>query len=325
MPLYARPWKSFDEQLELLKQRGMVVDDNSLVKHHLMNIGYYRLSAYWFPFRQFEMVQGSSALDIQYIRTDRFYSGTTFEDALKLYQFDKNLRSLIFSGLESIEVAIRVDIAHLLGARDTFAHHSITEFHPTFANKVNRRTGQSKFADWHSKYGSLVSRSKEDFVKHYRTNHGDQLPIWVAIETWDFGAMSQLYSMMKVPDKIKVASKYGVDWRVFESWLRSLNYLRNLVAHHSRVWNRNIIDQPKMPKAGEVPWCTEFSQNGGSVDRMFVLMAIVGHFLKVVSPDSEWLSKSHDQMLSFPEQDSDKKLQVSDIGLVDYWQDWWFG
>jgi abortive infection bacteriophage resistance protein len=324
MSTYDRPWKSFDEQLELLKLRGMLIADDSLAKHHLMNIGYYRLSAYWFPFRQFEMVQGVTALDIKYVRTDQFYSGTTFEDALNLNQFDKNLRSLIFSGLESIEVAIRVDIAHLLGSRDTFAHHTIGEFHPTFANKVNRRSGQSKFEDWHAKYGSLVNRSKEDFVKHYREHHGSQLPIWVAIETWDFGAMSQLYSMMKIPDKIEIALRYGVDWRVFESWLRSLNYLRNLVAHHSRVWNRNIIDQPKMPKLGEVSWCTEFSQSGGNVDRMFVLLAIVGHFLKVVSRDSEWLLKAHDQILSFPEQDSDKKLQVSDIGLVDNWQDWWF-
>jgi len=195
---------------------------------------------------------------LSYIRKDEFYSNTHFSDALNLYVFDKKLRTLAFEALECIEVAVRVDIAHQLGARDTFAHHTINEFHNGIANRVNLSTKKKRFDEWQEKYGSLVDRSKEDFVKHYRQKYGQDLPIWVAIETWDFGAMSQLYAIMKVPDKTKIASKYDTDWKVFESWLRSLNYLRNLVAHHSRVWNRNVIDQPKLPKTGLVRWCDSF-------------------------------------------------------------------
>lgn len=321
MSRYDRPWKSFAEQLELLKRRGMTIADDASAIHFLSTIGYYRLSAYWYPFRQIEMTQGTLTSDIRYTRSDIFYQGTTFGDCLSLYEFDNALRSLIFSSLERLEVAIRVDIAHLLGKRNTFAHHSIDEFHPTFAKKV-MRSGQTRFAEWESKYGSLVNRSKEDFVKHYREHHGDQLPIWVAIETWDFGAMSQLFAMMKVPDKAQIASKYGLDWRVLQSWLRSLNYLRNLVAHHSRVWNRNIIDQPKMPKNGEVPWCDIFYQRGGEVDRVFVLLAIIRHLLTVISHESDWCSSVESHILSFPTQRSEKRLQISEMGIVEGWQDW---
>ncbi|TCS43107.1 Abi family protein [Reinekea marinisedimentorum] len=315
MSTYDRPWKSFAEQLELLKRRGMTIVDDASAIHFLSTIGYYRLSAYWYPFRQIEMTQDTLTSDIRYARSDTFYQGTTFGDCLALYEFDKALRPLIFSSLERIEVTIRVDIAHLLGKRNTFAHHCIDEFQPTVAKKL-MRSGRTRFSEWESKYGSLVNRSKEDFVKHYREHHGGQLPIWVTIETWDFGTMSQLFAMMKVPDKVQIASKYGLDWRVLQSWLRSLNYLRNLVAHHSRVWNRNIIDQPRMPKSREVSWCDACFERGGQVNRVFVLLAIIRHFLNVISDDSDWRSKVAYHILNFPKQQSEKEIQFSEMGGV---------
>ena len=324
MPPYDRPWKGFEEQIDLLKSRGMEIDDQSSALHHLKSLGYYRLSAYWYPFRSFELQQDKVTQAITYIRQDSFVSNTHFSDAVNLYLFDKRLRQLVFDALENIEVAIRVDIAHLLGERDTFAHHSIQEFHNSFANKVNRHTGNTRFDDWSTKYVSLLGRSKEDFVKHYRAKHGEDLPIWVAIEIWDFGAMSQLYSMMKVPDQKAIALKYGVeDWKVFQSWLRSLNYLRNLVAHHSRIWNRNIIDQPKLPKPGEISWCDSFIGNGALISRSFLLLAITAHLVKIIEPDISWPTDLQHHLDDFPEQVSDKKLSISDMGVTEDWKDWW--
>lgn len=323
MATYSRPWKSFEEQLALLQSRGMEVADSDEALHQLHNLGYYRLSAYWYPFRTFELKKDDASGNIAYIRKDEFYSNTHFNDALNLYTFDKKLRTLAFEALECIEVAVRVDIAHQLGARDTFAHHSINEFHNGVANKVNKRTKKTRFDEWQDKYGNLVNRSKEDFVKHYRAKYGSDLPIWVAIETWDFGAMSQLYAMMKVPDKTQVAAKYGVDWKVFESWLRSLNYLRNLVAHHSRVWNRNVIDQPKLPKKGLVGWCDNFIGDKQALARPFLLFAIAGHLLRAACTSKEWHLELQEHLESFPAQLSNKKLDISDIGAVTNWKDWW--
>lgn len=105
--------------------------------------------------------------------------------------------------LERIEISLRVDLSYLLGKRSPFAHIENTKahFHPGFASRPSHRgSQQSAFDAWLNKYRGLVSRSKEDFVRHYHTNHGEELPIWVAVEVLDFGAISQLFSMLHPRD-----------------------------------------------------------------------------------------------------------------------------
>jgi len=321
---YIRPWKSFNEQLALLKSRGLVITDDSAALDWLKRVGYYRLSAYWYPYRIFQLTQDPTTGVISSKRQEQFIQNTHFLDAVELYLFDKKLRLLLTDALERIEVAIRVDIAHLLGERDTFAYCDQSQFHPTFSNRMNHKTGKSAFENWQDRYAGLVNRSKEDFVLHYRRTHGGDLPIWVAIELWDFGAMSQLFSLMKVPDQTKIAAKYQVtDFRVFASWLRSLNYLRNVVAHHSRTWNRNVIDQPKLPKKGTVDWCDHFVGSNDLSSKPFLLISIVRHLMLNICPNTEWNNRVRDHLLAFPNQESDKKRSISDMGTPNNWQTWW--
>ena len=136
-----------------------------------------------------------------------------------------------------------------------------------------------------AKYRGLVSRSKEDFVRHYHDTHGEELPVWVAVEVMDFGALSQLFSMLNVNDQSEIARRYGVnDWKVFASWLFSLSYLRNLVAHHSRVWNRNITSKPKLPKRGQMEWCDSFIDNEDTRFKPFLLVAITTRASQICLP-----------------------------------------
>lgn len=320
---YNRPWMSFADQLELLKSRAMQITDEPAALSYLERIGYYRLSAYWYPFRIFKYQQNPENQSITIIREDNFLPDTQFLDAVNLYIFDKRLRMLVGDALERIEVALRVDMAYLLGERDLFAHHDINQFHPRFAGQSGK-SGQSKFSEWQQKYTGLLGRSKEDFVKHYREKHGPDLPIWVAIEVWDFGLMSQLFSMMKVSDQERIARKYGVqDWKVFQSWLRSLNYLRNLVAHHSRLWNRNVIDQPKLSAAGVIPWCDSFIGKADLQAKPFLLLAICRHMVKVVCPGTQWPERIKKHLNHFPDQYSSCKRSILDMGVPDTWEDWW--
>lgn len=242
-----RPWKSLPEQLELLKSRGLAVTDDDAALSYLERLGYYRLSAYWYPFRKGKAIQLESG-ELAYHRSNTFYDHASFKDAVNLYVFDKRLRMLALDALERVEVAIRVDIAHLIGERDTFAYQNPAELDGQFVRKINRRTGKTSHEEWLEKHEVLVNRSREDFVGHYRANHGLPLPIWVAIELWEFGLLSRFFSGMKFKDRETIAKKYGVrDGQVFASWLRSFNYLRNTCAHHCRLWNRNIVDQPRLP------------------------------------------------------------------------------
>ena len=320
---YARPWMSFQDQLEQLKSRGMDAGDEAAAVRYLERIGYYRLSAYWYPFRMWSLQQAVGNGLITHERTDDFFPATHFLDAVNLYLFDKKVRLLVLDALERIEVALRVDMAFLLGERNTFAHLHASEFHPGFSSKP-AGNGLTVHEAWLGRYLQLVSRSKEDFVKHYHQSHGPELPIWVAIEVWDFGTMSQLFAMMKVPDQQRIAAKYGVpDWKVFQSWVRSLSYLRNLAAHHSRLWNRNVVAQPKLPDAGQINWCDAFAGKNDLLAKPFLLLAICRHMVRRICPNTRWHIRLKEHLDAFPAQQATKPRSLADMGTPPDWQAWW--
>ena len=224
---YIKPWLSLPDQLALLKNRGLLVEDDSAAIECLHRNGYYRLSAYWYPFR--ELVAGQ--------RTDNFLPNSRFEDAVGLYVFDKEFKLQLLDALERVEIAVRVEIALLLGKRDIFALSNANIFHPNFTARINR-SGQTPFQKWTDKYENAVERSTDEFVKHYEGKYGARLPlpIWIAVELWDFGLLSHLYSGLRIRDRQAIAMRFAVpDWQLMRSWLRSLNYVRNVIAHHGRA------------------------------------------------------------------------------------------
>lgn len=320
---YNRPWKSFSEQLELLKARGLTAQDEASALMWLQRVGYYRLSAYWYPFRVFRHEQDAVTGALRSVRTDDFVAGTTFSDAVELYLFDRKLRVLLADALERIEVSLRVEVAYRLGKIDTFAHLHESSFHPSFRDRRGN-SGQTVFQAWQQRHSQLVTRSKEDFVKHYRQKHGPDMPLWVAIEVWDFGTVSQLLAMMRVPDQQAIAARYGIaDWKMFASWVRALSYLRNLVAHHSRVWNRNMVSEPRIAASGVPRWCEEFVGKPELLAKPFVYLAIVRHMVEVICPGSQWRHRLSDHLLAFPTQASQRKQSVSAMGAPDGWGTWW--
>lgn len=320
---YSRPWRSFEDQLALLESRGMNVGDRAAALAYLERVGYYRLSAYWYPFRRWELQQDQQNGAIRYTRTDDFLPDTHFRDAVALYLFDKQLRQMTTDALERIEVALRVDIAYLLGKRNTFAHLHASELHPTFALRPEGANG-TVHATWLDRYAKLVAQSKEDFVKHYHQTHGPDLPIWVAVELLDFGALSKLFAMMKVGDQQAIAQKYGIaEWQVFQSWLRSLSYLRNLCAHHSRLWNRNVVARPKLPSASHSGWWQAFAGNADLQTKPFLLLAICRHVVQRVCPNTQWPTRLKDHLASFPALRANTKRGLDDMGTPPDWKDWW--
>jgi len=329
---YKKPWKSHAEQLEELIERGLEVSDRERALNYLERIGYYRLSGYWFPFRKRSGPVSIPTLEykrpkkvvVQRIALDEFYLGATFQNALDLYVFDKRLRLLCLDALERIEISLRVDIAHLLGKYHRFAYLKPELFDVSFSEKLDNKTGITRHQSWLGKHAQLINRSKEDFVRHNKSKYGLPLAIWVACEVWDFGTLSTLYGGMKVEDQDTIAQKYGMEnGRIFATWLRSFNYLRNVCAHHSRLWNRNIIDQPRLPTAEELPWVRDFEQSNHARARCFLLLRMVNHVLRAVNPTSTWFLRMHNQLLDFPSL-SHVNINLKGMGVPDGWQDDWF-
>jgi abortive infection bacteriophage resistance protein len=326
---YVKPWLSVADQLQQLINRGMVVTNVPKALACLERIGYYRLSGYWFAFR--ERSEPCSVWDPnvvgkpKQVKTGRiplesFKAGSSFQNAVDLYVFDKRLRLLALDALERIEIALRVDISHTLGQLDCFAYLKPEFFHASFANELDQRTGLTKHHDWLNKHANLISRSKEEFMRHNKDKYGLPVAIWVACEVWDFGTMSTLYGGMKEADQDRIAQGYGIsNGRTFATWLRSLNYLRNVCAHHSRLWNRNIVDQPKLPPVTEVPSLAGFHGDAHRLARPFLLLCMAQHLMQRINPSSTWGSRLKDLLTSgFPQLDH-LNLNLLGMGVDPGW------
>lgn len=335
MTNYTKPWLSHLEQLQQLIDRGLTVTDDQRALAHLQRIGYYRLSGYWFAFRQRSGVctplnkNGKRLLKkgkTDYLALDTFKHGTTFQQAVDLYVFDKRLRLLALDGLERIEVALRVDIAHTLGRLDPYAYLNPSLLHDEFAYKIDQKTGVTPLHKWQESHARLINRSRETFIEHHKKKYGLPLPIWIASEVWDFGTLSHLFGGMREQEQDAIAARYGIsNGRVFASWLRSLNYLRNVCAHHSRLWNRNMADQPRKPSHGEANPFFQGWQDAHVQARPFLLLCIVQFLLMTANPTSTWWTRLADLLNSFPDLHA-VGLNLKGMGVIEGWEQWeWTG
>jgi len=305
-----KPWKSFEDQLDLLKKRGLLVDNEPAALDYLQRIGYYRLSGYWYTFRQLNENNGAG----QNHRLDQFMANSHFKDAVDLYVFDKKLRLLALDALERIELAVRVDIAHMLGETNTYAHENPAMFHGNFAKKQNYQ-GQTQHQLWLGKYQGHVHRARrEPFVEHYMENYG-HLPVWVAVEIWDFGLLSKMYAGMQFKHREQIANRYGAkNSKDFAGWLRGLNFVRNVAAHHSRLWNINVLERANLP-TDDGYW--QAMNNA----RPFFYFCLMQRLMRVICPNSKWSDRFSVLLSEFPEVGCGG-VSLTDFGLTEDWQAW---
>ncbi|MGQ4508392.1 Abi family protein [Dermabacteraceae bacterium P13128] len=243
----AKPFITYSEQVDLLLARGMDIRDRSYAEDVLRQINYYRLSGYWHTMRVVDPATGRGI--------DRFRDGATFELVVALYKFDERLRAVVLEELSRIEVAIRAALGYCLGEIDPFAYLDASKL-GTVASSLSRakRRGRSECIAqnktehqvWLAKYESALSQSTEDFVKHHRQNYEAKLPAWVAVEVMDWGMLSYLYRMAPSKVRDRISSSCGLTSPQLESWLKSLNVMRNYAAHNARMFNRSYDIKPRL-------------------------------------------------------------------------------
>ena len=304
-------WMSFSDQLQQLQTRGLHVDDRAAALEYLERLGYYRLSGYWYPLRGIDLA--ASQAQGKAVRLDAFVSGSRFEDVVRLYVFDKKLRLLALDALERIEMAVRVNVAHLLGKRDALAHEKSACLHGNFTKKQITHgpdNGKTSHQVWLEKYQSLLRRARnESFVAHHMQQYGS-LPIWVAIEVWDFGLLSKLFAGMQHADQQAIAAMYGAaDGRSFAKWLRSLNFIRNVSAHHSRLWNINVLELSPIPSG----WPAQLSNA-----RPFFYFCLMQQLLSVICPNSSWGAR----FTKLLREEFPTAFSTAEFGLFPDWETW---
>lgn len=275
----------------MLLKRGIEAEEDILCKH-LQSINYYRLSGYLYPYRN---------------ECDGYQDGTTLRRILQIYEFDSKLRILILEAIERIEVAVKTQIAY------NFSHT-----YDPFAYKNH------KFFPWlsPSKHSSLVEnirretkRNNKEFIAHFTRKYGDQhdyLPIWMAVEIMTFGQTLTLYRGLDKNLKEIIAKEYRIRSKIFKSWLLSLNTVRNICAHHSRLWNITLGNKPLVPiKRNDPKWHSPVKiQN----DKIFCILMIIKYILNIINPHNKWGFRLQSLL------DRYDKIPLKEMGFPENWE-----
>ncbi|MCU1534552.1 MAG: hypothetical protein JWR53_1033 [Glaciihabitans sp.] len=289
----------YDTQLSLMVSRGMSFSDRRVALLALKRIGYYKLSAYTYPFRA-PATGSADALesnpDSSRSRSPTFLPNSTLEDALKLYSFDERLRTLLLEGLNAIEIGLAVKIAYQLGKRDSMGHldpRCLDEDKCAVAQTVRGVTMTAHQA-WVQRYEKLKHDAlQEEYVKHHEFKYGGNVPIWAAVEFLDFGCLLRLFNLMRADDKRKIANEVGVlkdGASTLYRWAKALNILRNHCAHSNRVWNRSTVDMPPKfsPSVARDTLIHLNDLDNSKRQKLYHLAALISYLSVAINPDSDW-------------------------------------
>jgi len=269
---YQKPALTFNDQLEHLKKRGLIVNNHGNALLQLSTINYYRLSAYWYPFRLRD--SGNNV-------TNKFIEGTHFEDVISLYEFDRHLRLLVIDAIERIEVYIRTLITYHLGHKyGAFGHIDPANFHSQFDHAL-----------WLSKLENEAERSNDAFVTHYKSKYSGfpTMPIWMMTEVMSLGSLSVCYKGLNHEDKKNISNKLGLHHKRLADWLHTLTYIRNVCAHHSRLWNRELAIRPETSRDPE--WNPPITPRN---DRIFYILLMLRYLLKTTNNGDNWCKQCNE-------------------------------
>ncbi len=224
---------SIANQIALLKQRGMLFKDEPSAHHYLENISYYRLKGYWWD------MQADYTLHT-------LKPNTYFEDILDRYTFDRHLRLILFDAIERIEIALRTKMIYHL----SMAYEGLWYLNPNLfeATLMPSDPNMSIYLNIIQDLKKEFLRSQEIFIKDHRQKYPNQDPdAWKIMEVASMGTLSKLYKNLKhqLPEKAVIANEMGLNLHSeLSSWLEAIVYVRNIIAHHSRLWSRNMVKLP---------------------------------------------------------------------------------
>jgi len=287
---YTKPPLSIHNQIKLLKKRKLVINDEDRTAIYLKNINYYHLSAY-FKFFQ---------------TNDVFKKNTSFEDVLNIYVFDQKLRLLILDLLERIEKSFKCRMAYEIAVKNSDSHWILNR--DLFLNKR-----YDKFIIPSLKE---IKKSKEQCIIHYynKYSYPKHPPIWIMIEVLSFGNCVTIYRQLKRGEQKIVARSYGLDSIFIVNWMHALSRLRNICAHHSRLWNSNINMKLKQVHDKYGKFFENKHTKRNSYTPIFDYLVILQIILCKIYPGSTW-----DERLAVLI--DEHKINISHMGFPSDWKE----
>lgn len=295
---FNKPALSIPAQVSKLQGRGLQIADPAAAAHYLQYIGYYRLSAYALSFQ--DCAQPGKP----------FRADVTFDMLLDLYRFDRELRLHVLDAIERIEVALRSALNNEMAVR----HGPHWFMDPRY---FSNRFDHARFiADIEGEVridtpgGAPGQPHQEVFINHYYGKYGEPHlpPSWMVMETLALGSLSRLYSGLgSGPERIAIATHFDTDEYVLRGWFHVLSYVRNLCAHHARLWNRQLVIKfRQVARRHELFLATN--------DRFFAVAVVLYDLLRRVAPDTQWHLRLRDLIGHYP------VVQTGAMGFPVNWQ-----
>lgn len=288
---YQKPSLAHEEQIARLRSRGMRFPDEKTAQFYLQHINYYRLRAYWLSFE----------VDPQ---THLFRDGTEFDEVLNRYIFDRELRLLFLDAIERVEVSIRAQWAYHF-SRAAGPHGYLHAEIKTERNKAHRPKNIERLK-------KEVKHSPEAFITHFKASYSEELPpIWAVSEIMSLGSLSRWFrDFTPPPIKRDISRSYDLHSDVLDSWLQHLTHVRNLCAHHSRVWNRELTITPQAPKTQPAILAKAFQKESRNIyNTIFILL----YFLDRIAPQHTWRERMYSLLTTL-------KIPTHFMGFPEEWE-----
>ena len=186
------------------------------------------------------------------MQTDRinhvFAPNSCFEDVIERYNFDRQLRLILFDAIEFIEIALRTKMIY----------HLSQAYGGLWYLNENIVSDKTKYEEYLVDMKNEFTRNGESFAKDFRRKHPNGNPdAWLMFEALSFGTLSKIFSNLKhqLPQKSIIANEFGLNSiNELSSWLAAISYLRNVIAHHSRIFGRDILKRPVLPRRPRNQW-----------------------------------------------------------------------
>lgn len=280
-----QPAMAIDEQIENLKEKGLIIRNEEFAKKILNDISYYRLiKAY--------------SLNLK-IKNKNYNENITFEHIVELYRFNANFRQLVFPEIEKIEINVRCRVANYFGEK-----YGVLGYLEN-SNFINSKFHEELLENIEEE---IVRNSKNPFVKNFRNYYEDgKLPIYALVEIFSFGNLSKFYKNMKNEDKKAIAKSFGVGYTYFESWLESIAYVRNICAHYGRLYNAKLSKTPILYK--------EYTEMGIGNNRIFGVLLCMKQILQRGNHWAEFVNNLGDLMKKY------KGIEIFTMGFSENWKE----
>lgn len=293
---YDKPALNENDLIERYVERGLIITDRNRTARYLRHIGYYRLSPYATPFQ----VDRS---------THTFKPGTTFDDILYIYVFDRQLRLLTIDALERVEIAVRAAVSNTMsthGDGEAFWYRNVSNYQSRkgYSTTIERIEALTEREQQHapSDRGEQADHLHyPDALSHYLATYSspETPPSWLVIELLTAGELQRLYASLTLKYRKIIARELSLPDQVLQSWLKTYVRVRNICAHHGRLWNRFLGVYPVIPRSPTVRWLTE--RNAFDTDnpralerkRLYPVLVSLQSILFTISPHSTWALRLH--------------------------------